>query len=252
MARLFVPATSDKLLYSGAVVSGYPFTFSCWFKTTDLTNPIMLFSLCNSLSDSNHFRLTCQGNVAGDPLYFLAINGAGQNSITTTGYSSGVWHHACAVGTSATSRDVYIDGGSKGSNTNSVTPSSLNATGIGYIAKLTPSGYFDGDIALACVWNVALGANEISSLAKGLHPKKVRPLSIAGGWNMEGIFSPEPDFSGTAKHMVVTGTTRSNNPPVIPYRKAWWGSIPLIEAAAGGLSVPVAAYHYNHHLGSMT
>ena len=24
------------------------------------------------------------------------------------------------------------------------------------------------------------------------------------------------------------------------------------EAAAGGLTIPIAAYHYNHHLGSMS
>jgi len=180
------------------------------------------------------YRLTCQGNVAGDYLYFNVLSGTGTNAITSTGYSANTWHHACVVEASVTSHNVYIDGGSQGNSTTSKTPSGVNVTGVGYIPKLTPSGYFDGDIALVGIWDVALAANEITALARGMHPKRVRPLSLKGCYAIDGIFSPEPDISGGARHLTVTGAVKSNNPPVIPYRKAWWGSIPLIEVAAGG------------------
>lgn len=174
MARNF-NGTSARIHISSAVVSATPYTMACWFRTTSMAHLGTLMSI-NSTTEPPHYAgLWFRGDVAGDPVDILIDRGVGQHTArSTTGCTSGQWHHACGVFTSSTSRTVYLDGGSSATNTNSVTPL-VDRTEVG---AWRSSLWFAGDIAEVGVWNVALTAAEVASLAKGVSPALVRPQSL--------------------------------------------------------------------------
>lgn len=171
MARNF-NGTSARIHISSAVVSATPYTMACWFRTTNMTQIGCLLSL--SSPTAGYSTIFFRGDVAGDPIDILA-EGPGQAvSRSTTGCTSGKWHHACGVFTSATSRTVYLDGGSSATNTSPITHT-LNQTEIG---AWRSSLWFSGDIAEVGIWNIDLTAAEVASLAKGVSPALVRPQSL--------------------------------------------------------------------------
>lgn len=168
MARNF-NGTSARIHVSSAVVTAPPYTMACWFRTTNMTQLGCLLSLSSSTAD--YSTIFFRGDVAGDPIDILA-EGPGQAvSRSTTGCTSGKWHHACGVFTSATSRTVYLDGGSSATNTNPRT-TTLNQTEIG---AWRSSLWFSGDIAEVGIWNIDLSVAEIAALANGVSPALIRP-----------------------------------------------------------------------------
>jgi len=89
--------------------------------------------------------------------------------------------HVAGVFTSSISRTPYFNGSAGTTNTDSVTHSSLpDTTSISafFDGNSTPLQYFLGDIAEVGIWNAALTAAEIASLAKGMTPDKIRPQSL--------------------------------------------------------------------------
>ena len=92
--------------------------------------------------------------------------------------TSNQWAHAVGVFSAVNSRLIYFNGANTGNNT--VSNSTNNANAI-YIGARNSNGvglYFSGDIAEVGVWNVALTAAEIASLAKGMTCDKIRPQSL--------------------------------------------------------------------------
>lgn len=75
-------------------------------------------------------------------------------------------------------------------------------------------GYFDGDIAEAAIWNVALSDAEIAMLAKGLSPLRVRPASLVSYVPMNGAASPVIDIVAGAGWAPSGITAASSNPRI--------------------------------------
>jgi hypothetical protein len=178
--------TNQYLQVGSAVVTSTPLTMACWFNCDSAGPSSCLVSVTNSgnAGGLTRFALFARGNVAGDPVTAIASD-TSSNGIadTTAGYIVGKWHHGCAVFTSTTSRSVYIDGGSSATNTTSITPTLLDRTNIGVQFLQNAGGasgtsFTDGLIAEVGIWNAALTAAEIASLAKGMTCDKVRPESL--------------------------------------------------------------------------
>lgn len=174
MARNF-NGTSARIHVSSAVVTTTPYTMGCWFRTTNMTQLGALLSLTSSSVSTQYSTLFFRGDVASDPIDILIEAGGAQNvTRSTTGCTSGKWHHACGVFSAANSRTVYLDGGSSATNTTSLSPT-INQTEIGAFR----SGFwFAGDIAEVGVWNIDLSAAEIAALAKGVSPALIRPQNL--------------------------------------------------------------------------
>lgn len=170
MARTF-NGTSGYV--SAVIAPAFPYSFACWFRTTNMaqTKPIIGFS---NAAGSRYDQIWFRGAVAGDPIDILSDAGAGQ-AITrsTSGTTPGVYHHACAVIASATSRTIYLDGGNSATTTTSVNP-----TVDTFNVARFPGEFFAGDVAEAALWDVALTAADVAALAKGLSPMHVRPQSL--------------------------------------------------------------------------
>jgi hypothetical protein len=118
--------------------------------------------------------------VSGDPVRFFASNITAGFAIadTTSGYTANTWNHACGVATSATSRTVYLNGGSAATNAVNVSPVRLTTLAIGSRFVSSYGGFANALIAEVGIWNAALTADEIASLAKGMNCDKVRPQSL--------------------------------------------------------------------------
>ena len=185
MSRLFDDAKSESLSINVAAITAYPFAMACWFYSdSDALQQALIW--CGDKDGSNCFsRLGIQGGVAGDPVAAFSHN-YGKNiactANTTSGYSVNTWHHAAGIWLTTSERHAYIDGGSKGSNTNAVgAMSGHDSTAIGGNRDSTPGQYMSGMIAEVGIWDLTnWGANNaeretnferaIASMAKGFSP----------------------------------------------------------------------------------
>ena len=175
--------TNQYLSTASAPVTTWPLTMACWFNVANVTTQYVLVTV-GKLNNDERFVLQAAGHLAGDPVAtnYIDSNGTSYRADSTSGFSANTWSHACAVHTSASSRTTYLNGGSSGSNTSTATLSNsgINSILIGAQSNfaLGVSSYASGLIAEVGIWNVALTAAEIASLAKGMTCDKVRPNAL--------------------------------------------------------------------------
>jgi hypothetical protein len=161
---------NQKLTTAIAPVTATPLTIACWYKHSSVAvnDPLSLAS-----STTNYYSISSRGN--GSVVDFAANDGSG-NAIarSTTSAILNNWNHACGVAASATSRTIYLNGGSSGTNTTSKTPI-VSSISIG--SRFTGSTFM-GSCAEIGIWNAALTAAEVASLAQGMTCDKIRPQSL--------------------------------------------------------------------------
>jgi hypothetical protein len=181
MAYQFTAASSQYLSVGSAPVTAAPLTMACWFNMPDNAGAALIY--LGPTTNNDRFALFASGDAAGDPVRFdcieAAVTAAASAALTTSSYSNNTWSHACGVASSASSRTVYLNGGSSGTNTDTRTPTTPNRLTVGArLATNSPGVYANGLIAEVGIWNAALTAAEIASLAKGMTCDKVRPQSL--------------------------------------------------------------------------
>jgi hypothetical protein len=162
-------------------VTAFPMTLAAWFYPDANTQNYALMSVTdNAETSSNRIGITVLGAVAGDPVQaFVQTAAATGTANSTAAFTSGAWNHACGVFESTTRRTVYLDGANSATNNTSVSPTGVDRIRIAArFLTGAPGLYFDGRIAEVGIWNAALTAAEIASLAKGMTCDKVRPQSL--------------------------------------------------------------------------
>ena len=174
--------TTQYLNTASVPVSTMPLSICAWFYPDSLNGYHSLVNLSQGTGGAT-FALDARGGDAGDPVAASDFrNATYRNAATTVPYVTGQWQHGAAVFTSNTSRTVYLDGGNSVTNTTAGggTSPTFNKIGIGvYLdASGNPVSYLNGQIAEVGIWNEALTAAEVASLAKGMTCDKVRPQSL--------------------------------------------------------------------------
>lgn len=114
--------STDFFTNAGLPVAAAPFTIYMVARSSDAVNlqyPLVLVTLDSSTVG---FYFGWYGAGVGDPIIWQAIDTGGSSAITTTGYSANVTAIGTAQEASTTSRSVWINGGSVGSNTDSRSP----------------------------------------------------------------------------------------------------------------------------------
>jgi hypothetical protein len=174
--------TNQYLKTASTPVTAAPLTLAAWFyPDTDITNYVIM-----GISDgttSNRFVLAALGGVVGKPVRLVHNGTSGGAALgeadSSIGFVANTWQHACGVLSSSTSRAVYLNGGNSTTNTNQVVSTGLNSIDFGFRLSVGVPGLFlDGRLAEVGIWNAALTAAEISSLAKGMTCDKIRPQSL--------------------------------------------------------------------------
>lgn len=178
---------TDEYLYTlTEPVSVTPFTISCWFKAASPAHNQIVVAI--DKPDVAGYEIlgvvAASGQSAGDPVRAYNYNGSAYGvAATSSGYSVNTWTHGCGVFTNDTSRDAFIDGGSKGSDTDNVvgTPSELV---ISRRRRNSAVGPFQATSYLAevAVWSVALSDANVALLAGGANPLDVDAGNLVAYW----------------------------------------------------------------------
>jgi hypothetical protein len=158
-------------------VSGVPITISCFFKPASDTVGGSVCNLVDASTSNNMFSMLIAGNLGGDPVRaFVQTPGGTLGANSTTGYTTGTWHHGAVVFESSTIAHAYIDGGSKGSTTGTARiPTGIDRVAIGrHGDNPSPGAYYDGDLCEIGIWNAILTDSEIAGLAEKFSPLFIR------------------------------------------------------------------------------
>lgn len=202
MARAFNGTT-------GTVLSGtpptltYPLTVAYWGKTTTTSGTQVGVVLGNGNSDQ-YVSLYLNGAAAS--CFVTGQNAAAGNVSTNT------WFHHAGVVASTTSLTSVLNGSAGSTNTTLTTASTPGSMYVGQGADGAILSW-SGDIAEIAIWNVALTAAELTSLAAGISPLLIRPSALVSYMPLLGRHSPEIDLRGNMP-LTVTGATASDHPRV--------------------------------------
>jgi hypothetical protein len=114
-------------------------------------------------------------------IIFLIGSGTGADSITGATTVGTDWRHIAGVFTPSTKIEAFFNGTSDGTKTSSILTNLFSGSAplaVGMISVSSVNNCWDGQIAEAAVYNAALTASEVASLAKGMTCDKVRPQSL--------------------------------------------------------------------------
>jgi len=217
MAFLFDDSNTEYMFLFHAIASSPPFSMAC-FANTDETIGQTVMSIANHNSDVNYHRLVLCSTASDNKIAADTRTSSGNSySLTTTGFLINTWHHVCGVWEGADDRRSYIDGGSKGTNSEGRSPSGLDRTGVGVLIRSTKSGYMSGFIAEAAIWAVALTDAEVAILAAGYSPLFVRPESLLVYWPMVRKLGTGQGIELIQRKQLLVGIEPDNGPhcPII-------------------------------------
>lgn len=162
-ALLFDDASSQYAEISKPVVTSYPLTMACWFRTDSVTiNQILMSIVDNSQTTTDDAELGVFGTVGGDP---LRARKDGQNGSSVGTVVANQWMFATGV-FEASQVTAYLDGaaGTPNAQTQSLNAAadttSIGRRNTGATANLYMSGY----ISDAMIWNRALTSVEVLTL----------------------------------------------------------------------------------------
>jgi hypothetical protein len=191
---------------------------ACWGKMASLAaGNNNAFRIESSATYDQGFGLRLTGNTI---LGFDVWQAAAQTTPSVGSLVVGQWHHYAGVSASSTSHTCYRDGIASATSTTAVTPTGVDTLSVGRLTALGGVDYYDGLIGEVAVWNIALSAGQIATLAAGGSPMAVATPPVRY-WR----FKDDLDFTDLVASAVITnnGSTYSSDnptvdaPPVAPY-----------------------------------
>jgi hypothetical protein len=179
MAYEFTAASSQRLT-ANSPVSGPPVTIAIWIYPAASGSFYFELQQGGGPNFNDRLRLIASGsNVLAQTITENPYSGEPASTSSGT-FTRQAWNHIAGVFASNSSRTVYLNGvaGATNTTTNIVRPlTKININAIEFTFG-SNIAYGNGIYAEAGVWNVALTAAEIASLAKGMTCDKVRPQSL--------------------------------------------------------------------------
>lgn len=215
-------------------------TVACWYRPAG--SPIVSTPVYTTdpiwVTSGNDFGVFRGDIGAGDQVH--AYNWDGNADKVSAACTAGTWNHWIwrhAGGELSLVKDGVFVGAVPSGNSTGIT----NSLRLG---NTSGSGFLEGDIAELAFWNVDLGSSECLALGRGFAPDRIRRLSLTGYWPLWGIHSPETDLSGNNRNLTLTGTTRADHPPVVPFSRRFWSTM-VIEppVAVGGILRQMMMHH---------
>lgn len=168
MAQQCISASDQYFTFPALNVSVPPVTLSLWFKVSSIVvgKHTTLFAWRGTINTEFHLA----NSSSNWQLRYSVAGGTQWNIATGLNVSVGIWQHACVAITSSQAR-LYLDGANYTANVSNAT---ANVNDMGYLGKdpIGDGGHvaFNGSIAEAAIWDVALADAECRALAKRLSP----------------------------------------------------------------------------------
>jgi hypothetical protein len=170
MAYDFSQPSSQDLTTTSTPLTAVPLTLACWFYSTNVSNQGSLVGVERSSGGINGYFIRSANN------QFMVLQNA--SNVQGGTISVNTWHHGAATYPSSGNITGYLDGTSVVTPALTVTSTSADRIAIGSRFNNASGAFMSGRIAEVGIWNVALDAAEIASLAKGMTCDKVRPQSL--------------------------------------------------------------------------
>lgn len=159
---VYIDGTDDYLNAGTVPFTTYPFSISFWHKTWASSSAVTWW--CGE-GNAGQWRAFYGGGSTTSVSALAVQNNDFKTAGSTKGYTQDKWYLYTAVYESSTSRAVYIDGGNKGTNTASSSPTGVNEFYIGCERSSASRGNFTtGNFADIRIWNRALNDGEVSQL----------------------------------------------------------------------------------------
>lgn len=163
--------SSQHIVATSVPVTGTPLTLAAWINPDNATSAQGLLSVDTNGTGNHRFLLYIVSSAVR-----AFVRDTGESEASKGTLVAGKWQHVAAVFPSSTSRTPYLEGVAGTTSTTSVTPSGMDRTRIGATAAGTLP--FNGRIAWPAVWNADLDDDEFRWLAKGHHPRTIRPDNL--------------------------------------------------------------------------
>jgi hypothetical protein len=256
MARHFQSSASEYLSIASAVITAAPITMACWFYSYE-TNPADDFYLMDVHSSGatrfqNSFSLILGADFPGPGVDKIRAGTADVSSFatgdSTLEWTPLTWQHACGVWASAASRSCFLNGGFKGTETTSLTPGSLDMTSIGRVGGSAPAAYMWGRVAHAAIWSVALDDAEVSMLAAGALPSRIRRENLVAYWPLT---QATPIDLEMVFPLVATGTRMAPDPPLVNPTHTIGIPYPFLNAIAAAADTKLEQWQKHGGMGGL-
>lgn len=231
MARTFNGNTANRLTRSDALgLTDWPFTFACWAKPVNVTANHGLINFGASGFANPYVYFWLDGATSGDPLRVGYVNPSVAGVNSSNSFNANAWN-SCVGVYQSTSATAFLNGTKTTASFSAQTFSgSLDLTGLGVLARSTVAIPMNGDIAWACVWNVALTDAEAQAFCNGAHPYTIRPGNLVAFWPLTGGGDAgEIDQIG-GYDLTETGTVGTADSPLVGLGSQIW----VQSEAAGG------------------
>jgi hypothetical protein len=168
---------TNQYLSCNSPVTAPPLTMVCWARMTTFTLRA-LFSIGQTNASSRHqMQINNSSTVLLNSLWDNTAGVETRKNSLSPAVGSNEWVHFAGTIQSNADRKLYVRGILEASTTGTdsvATPYQTFTVG----SRVGPAGYADADIAEVGIWNAALTAEEVASLAKGMTCDKVRPQSL--------------------------------------------------------------------------
>lgn len=198
-----------------------PITFSAWFKSVDVTNHQSIVCLSNGVNE--FLLLQARGATDGDPIAALEYATAWKYATSSSGYTVNTWHHVAATFVSSTERSVWIDGGSKITNTDEQDVDFTLLSQILIGIHKAGSGFYDGQVAEVAIWDVELTDAQILSLAGGESAENIESDNLRAYWKLLSNYLDSTGQTNTLSVGVGTPSFSTDHPPVFNYPRPGGG-----------------------------
>jgi hypothetical protein len=173
MARTF-NGTNQYLSTASSPVLNVPMSIAGFGKTTAVGGRAVV-----SVGESGAGTHRHQMQITTQFITATTVGSAGViSAVSSVAAASNQWTHACAVFSNSSSRIIYVNGTNTGNDAVNNITNNANAIYVGARNSNGVGAYFTGDIAEVGIWNAALTAAEIASLAKGMTCDKIRPQNL--------------------------------------------------------------------------
>ena len=158
-------------------VTGAPLTMHFWCNV-DNNSAITLGGLGDSDAATDSFHLI--QSVTTQTMIFRSLAAsATEQSVTSTGLTTGTWHSVVGQEATTNTRSAWIDGGGLQADTGTHTPASIDRIALGARAVNNPTlSEWAGDIFWAALWDFALTAGQVQNLADGYSPLTVQRQNL--------------------------------------------------------------------------
>jgi hypothetical protein len=245
MARNCATTTTDSLINASIPLAASTGTMAFWFKPNWSSVNGQTFDFVywakTGTTASTDARIQIQhfndNNIYAGPFKMDGSTDARAVVADAGLFVSGTWNHQCVVWDQPGNSVIYyVNGVSKATAAAgpAFTQSCTYAVAGNHPFPWGGTTSINGAVADVGFWTIKLTPSEVLALAKGARCFTIREPSLAWYLPVDGLVSPEPDFSGNAANATVTGTTSVFGPPITLFTPRGPSGAILPTSAGGG------------------